>query len=58
MEAGSPFREPFVKFLERFPLQTIEFLLSDLNVQDEQRNRFLEVFMIKNDCFRFLLIVI
>ncbi|KAG8178737.1 hypothetical protein JTE90_027055 [Oedothorax gibbosus] len=42
MEAGSPYREPLVKFLQRYPGQTVELLLSDTNTQDEQVTRFLE----------------
>lgn len=42
VEAGSPFHEPLVRFLSRHPTQTVEFLLSESNVQDEQLNRFLE----------------
>ncbi|GIY45230.1 hypothetical protein CDAR_3781 [Caerostris darwini] len=42
MEAGSPYREPLVKFLKRYPTETMELLLSDQNLQDEQVTRFLE----------------
>ncbi|GFR25610.1 hypothetical protein TNCT_594364 [Trichonephila clavata] len=48
MEAGSPYREPLVRFLKRYPAQTMELLLSDQNVQDEQVTRFLE-YLLKGD---------
>ena len=43
MEAGSPFREPLIKFLLRYPQQTVELFLSDAKVRDYQWNRCFEV---------------
>lgn len=43
VEAGSPFHAPLVRFLARHPVQTLDFLLGEAHVQDEQCNRFLEV---------------
>ncbi|CAL1278798.1 unnamed protein product [Larinioides sclopetarius] len=48
MEAGSPYREPLIKFLRRYPAQTMELLLSDENLQNEQVTRFLE-YLLKGD---------
>nr|XP_042899044.1 transformation/transcription domain-associated protein isoform X5 [Parasteatoda tepidariorum] len=47
MEAGSPYREPLIKFLKRYPTQTIELLLSDQNIYEEQVTRFSE-YLLKN----------
>ncbi|XP_052224459.1 transformation/transcription domain-associated protein-like isoform X9 [Dreissena polymorpha] len=40
LEPGSPFREPLGKFLVRYPVQTVEFLLSDTNIRDMQYLRY------------------
>ncbi|XP_050553861.1 transcription-associated protein 1 isoform X13 [Spodoptera frugiperda] len=47
IEAGSPFREPLVKFLMRYPKETLDLILSDNNIKDQQWSRFL-VFLIKH----------
>ena len=43
LQAGSPFRQPLMKFLLRYPEQSVELFLSDGKVQDQQWNRFFEV---------------
>lgn len=40
IEPSCPFREPLVKFLLRFPDDTIEWLMNDNNIKDQQYNRF------------------
>ncbi|KAL0894581.1 hypothetical protein ABMA27_013148 [Loxostege sticticalis] len=47
IEAGSPFREPLVKFLLRYPKETLDLILSDNNIKDQQWSRFL-VFLVKH----------
>ncbi|KOB75140.1 Transformation/transcription domain-associated protein [Operophtera brumata] len=47
IEAGSPFREPLVKFLLRYPKETLDLIMSDNNIKDQQWSRFL-VFLIKH----------
>ncbi|ESP00831.1 hypothetical protein LOTGIDRAFT_140419, partial [Lottia gigantea] len=47
LEAGSPFRQPLLKFLLRYPTQTVELFLSEAALKDQQWTRFLE-FMIKH----------
>ncbi|GFG36813.1 hypothetical protein Cfor_08647 [Coptotermes formosanus] len=47
VEASSPFREPLIKFLLRFPQETIDLFLNDNNIKDQQWSRYLE-FMIKH----------
>ncbi|KAL4715075.1 hypothetical protein ACJJTC_012122 [Scirpophaga incertulas] len=47
IEAGSPFREPLVKFLLRYPKETLDLILSDSNIRDQQWSRFL-VYLIKH----------
>lgn len=47
VEASSPFREPLMKFLLRFPQETIDLFLNDNNIKDQQWSRYLE-FMIKH----------
>ncbi|XP_060810438.1 transcription-associated protein 1 isoform X2 [Amyelois transitella] len=47
IEAGSPFREPLVKFLMRYPKETLDLILSDNNIKDQHWSRFL-VFLIKH----------
>jgi len=42
-QAGSPFRQPLMKFLLRYPEQSVDLFLSDGKVQDQQWNRFFEV---------------
>lgn len=40
IEPSCPFREPLIKFLLRFPNDTIELLINDNNIKDQQYNRF------------------
>lgn len=40
IEPSCPFREPLVKFLLRFPAETIDHLMNDNNIKDHQNNRF------------------
>ncbi|XP_069681279.1 transformation/transcription domain-associated protein isoform X3 [Periplaneta americana] len=47
IEASSPFREPLIKFLLRFPQETIDLFLHDNNIKDQQWSRYLE-YMIKH----------
>ncbi|XP_028033958.1 transcription-associated protein 1 isoform X2 [Bombyx mandarina] len=47
IEAGSPFREPLVKFLMRYPKETLDLVLGDNNIKDQQWSRFL-VFLIRH----------
>ena len=42
-EAGSSFRAPLLKFLTRYPSQTIDFLFNDSNIRDQHGNRFVLV---------------
>lgn len=42
IEAGSPFREPLMKFLLRYPAETAELFLSDPHARDQQWARYLE----------------
>ncbi|PSN44253.1 Transcription-associated protein 1 [Blattella germanica] len=42
IEASSPFREPLIKFLLRFPQETIDLFLNDNNIKDQQWSRYLE----------------
>ncbi|KAL3832377.1 hypothetical protein ACJMK2_024027 [Sinanodonta woodiana] len=49
MEAGSPFREPLLKFLLRYPSQTIELLLNDVHIKDMQFLRFFEYLLKSKD---------
>ncbi|XP_068243023.1 transformation/transcription domain-associated protein isoform X3 [Palaemon carinicauda] len=47
VEAGSPFREPLMKFLLRYPSETVELFLSDPHARDQQWARYLE-FLIRH----------
>lgn len=47
IEASSPFRVPLMKFLLRYPSETINLLLNDNNIKDQQWSRYLE-FLIKH----------
>lgn len=42
IEAGSPFREPLMKFLMRYPAETADLFLSDPHARDQQWARYLE----------------
>ncbi|CAK1549719.1 unnamed protein product [Leptosia nina] len=48
IEAASPFRDPLVKFLLRYPKETLDLTMSDNNIKDQQWNRFL-VFLVKHE---------
>ncbi|XP_038211764.1 transcription-associated protein 1 isoform X1 [Zerene cesonia] len=48
IEAGSPFREPLVKFLLRYPKETLDLIMSDNNIKDQQWSRFL-IFLVKHE---------
>lgn len=39
IEPSCPYRDPLVKFLMRYPKETLELLLHDNNVKDPQWNR-------------------
>lgn len=45
LEPGSPFREPLVKFLLRYPNETMDLLFRDEIIADHDWNRFLEHFI-------------
>ncbi|KAL7293008.1 hypothetical protein TKK_0013455 [Trichogramma kaykai] len=47
VEAASPFREPLMKFLLRYPQESLVFLMNDNNLKDQQWSRYLE-FLIKH----------
>lgn len=47
IEPSCPFREPLVKFLLRFPGDTIDLLMNDNNIKDQQFNRFV-IYLLKH----------
>ncbi|KAL3270789.1 hypothetical protein HHI36_021313 [Cryptolaemus montrouzieri] len=47
IEASSPFREVLMKFLLRYPAETLEMLMNDTYVQDKQFSRYLN-FLVKH----------
>lgn len=47
IEPSCPFREPLVKFLLRYPKETVELLLNDHNVKEQQWNRFM-IYLLKH----------
>ncbi|XP_013181191.1 PREDICTED: transformation/transcription domain-associated protein [Papilio xuthus] len=47
VEAGSPFREPLVKFLLRYPKETLDLLMNDINIKDQQWSRFV-IYLMKH----------
>lgn len=47
IEPSCPFREPLVKFLLRFPNDTIDLLTNDNNIKDQQTNRFV-IYLLKH----------
>uniref|UniRef100_T1JAK1 Transformation/transcription domain-associated protein n=1 Tax=Strigamia maritima TaxID=126957 RepID=T1JAK1_STRMM len=49
IEAGSPFRKPLLKFLIRYPGQTVDFFLNETNIKDQQCNRCLEFLLRQSD---------
>ncbi|TMW44508.1 hypothetical protein DOY81_004448 [Sarcophaga bullata] len=40
IESSSPYRTPLLKFLLRFPTETVDYFLSDIYIVDDQWNRF------------------
>ncbi|KAJ8314001.1 hypothetical protein KUTeg_008562 [Tegillarca granosa] len=49
MEAGSPFREPLMKFLLRYPDNSIEQFLSETHLKDQQWTRLFEYILSHKD---------
>lgn len=47
IEASSPFREPLMKFLLRFSVETLNIFTDDVHIRDQQYSRFLE-YMLKH----------
>ncbi|XP_015602005.1 transformation/transcription domain-associated protein [Cephus cinctus] len=47
VEASSPFRVPLMRFLLRYPTETLNLFLHDNNIKDQQWSRYLE-FLIKH----------
>lgn len=47
IEPQSPFREPLVKFLIRFPADTIDLLMNDNHIKNQQINRFV-IYLLKH----------
>ena len=47
VEASSPFRIPLMRFLLRYPAETLSLMLHDTNIKDQQWSRYLE-FLIKH----------
>ncbi|XP_012269997.1 transformation/transcription domain-associated protein isoform X2 [Orussus abietinus] len=47
VEASSPFRIPLMRFLLRYPVETLNLFLHDNNIKDQQWSRYLE-FLIKH----------
>ncbi|GLH10296.1 Transcription-associated protein 1, partial [Gryllus bimaculatus] len=48
IETSSPFREPLMKYLLKFPQETVDLFLNDNNVKDQQWSSFLE-YIIKHE---------
>ncbi|CAH1997935.1 unnamed protein product [Acanthoscelides obtectus] len=49
IEASSPFREVLMKFLLRYPGETLEMFLSDSYIKDKQFSRYLEFLLKQKD---------
>lgn len=47
IEPSSPYRAPLVKFLIRYPEETIDMFLSESNIKNKQYNRFL-IYLLKH----------
>lgn len=47
IEPSCPFREPLIKFLLRYPKETLELFLNDNNIKDQQLNRFM-IYLLKH----------
>lgn len=48
IEPSCPYRKPLIKFLLRHPDETLDLLLSDQNIVDQQWNRF-TIYILKSD---------
>lgn len=48
VEPSCPYRKPLIKFLLRHPDETLDLLLSDQNIVDQQWNRF-TIYILKSD---------
>ncbi len=44
-QAGSPFREPLIKFLTRHPSQTVELFMMEATLNDPQWSRMFMVYL-------------
>ncbi|XP_065923524.1 transformation/transcription domain-associated protein isoform X7 [Magallana gigas] len=53
LEAGSPFRDPLVKFLSRYPDVTVDMFLSEAKLKDHQWNRLFEFILTHSDGKKF-----
>uniref|UniRef100_UPI00398EA1CE transformation/transcription domain-associated protein n=1 Tax=Pristiophorus japonicus TaxID=55135 RepID=UPI00398EA1CE len=49
IEAGSPFREPLIKFLTRYPAQTVELFMMEATLNDPQWSRMFMSFLKHKD---------
>lgn len=47
IEPSCPFRDPLVKFLLRYPNDTLDLFLNDNNIKDQQWNRFM-IYLLKH----------
>jgi transformation/transcription domain-associated protein len=47
IEPSSPYRAPLIKFLKRYPEETIDIFLNETNIKNPQYNRFL-IFLMKH----------
>lgn len=47
IEPSCPFRQPLVKFLLRYPQDTMDLLTNEINVKDPQNNRFV-IYLLKH----------
>lgn len=47
LETSSPYREPLVKFLMRYPDEAVNFLMADESIKNPQFNRFM-IFLLKH----------
>uniref|UniRef100_S4RST8 Transformation/transcription domain-associated protein n=1 Tax=Petromyzon marinus TaxID=7757 RepID=S4RST8_PETMA len=49
LQAGSPFREPLIKFLTRYPAQTVELFMMEATLNDPQWSRMFMSFLKHKD---------
>lgn len=47
IEPSSPYRAPLIKFLKRYPDETIDIFLNEVNIKNPQYNRFL-IYLLKH----------